>query len=104
MEYEPIITGGAGAGVVWLILRVIGRWAARNRWKTITSTEPVELIAKERDHRRTQLEAARRDAASARHEADLRVAKAESEAAAERAVARTCRAHMDKMHGVREES
>lgn len=82
MEYEALIGGGAGAGAVWIILRVIGRWAARHRWKTVTSTESVEAIAAERAALKIRV-----------HELELRTAAAE-------AVAKQYRAHIDRHLGV----
>jgi len=80
MELEPLATGGAGALLVYTLLRIIGRWAARHRWRTTTSTEPVEEIARQRDMYKAQAE----------HEITKRVAA--------EAVASQCRAHMDAHH------
>jgi NAD-specific glutamate dehydrogenase len=86
MEIETLATGGAGAGIVGTIIWLIGRWAARNRWTTTTVTEPVELIAKEREELRIKV-----------HELELRTAAAE-------AVAKHCRSHMDRKLGVTDEN
>lgn len=99
MEYDSLVTGGAGAATVtaiWVLVRIFGRWAARNRWKTVTCTEPVELLAKRLEDAETRLAATERNA-------ERRIHAAEAEAHTQAAIARSCRAHLDKTLGVKQE-
>jgi len=77
MEFEAIATGGGSAALVWLLLKVLGRWATKHRWTVTIQSLAMDAMAKkleEERQRRTEAEA----------------------------VARVCRAHMDRHLGGRE--
>jgi hypothetical protein len=82
MELETIATGSGAAALVWLLLRVMGRWAARHRWTVCVQSEAMEAIAKEREELRIKT-----------HELELQRSAALAEA-------RVYRAQIDRHLGI----